>query len=349
MNRKLIVILLSSIMLSFACQKGKTDSTAATEKDSEGVLIETKTLKTERFEHHITINCTVEAILEAFVSPETNGQIKKVHVHEGQRVKKGDLLVSLNSDAVRSGIDEVKSSLGLAVTVYERRKGLWEKNIGSEIQVLEARTSMESLQNRLKSLEAQLDMAEIRAPIDGIVDKIDRKEGELAMPGLELLQLVNLRQMRINAEMAETYLGRINEGDSVEVVFPTYTDRKIHTKIKRISNSINPKNRTVTIQVELDNEDESIKPNMMASLVMSDFIEDNALVVPAIIIKNDMQGHFVYVVEHKDGKTVAQKTYVKAGLTEQGQTMVVEGLEEGRQVIVAGYNQVSNGMPVKLK
>lgn len=349
MNRKLIAISLCSLLLTFACQKEKTETAGTLEKEKQGVLVEVQNLKAELFEHHVAINGSVEAILEVFVSPETNGQIKKVHVREGDRVRKGDLLVSLNSDSVRSGIAEVKSSLELAVTVYERRKGLWEKKIGSEIQVLEARAGMESLQNRLKSLEAQLDMAEIRAPINGIVDKIDRKEGELAMPGLELLQLVNLQKMRINAEMAETYLGRIREGDPVEIVFPSYTDRRLQTKIKRISNSINPKNRTVIIQVELENPDESVKPNMMASLMMRDFVEEKALVIPAIIIKNDMQGPFVYLAEDRDGGTQAVKRYIRTGLTEQGRTMVVEGLEEGQRVIVAGYNQVSNGMTVRVQ
>ena len=169
------------------------------------------------------------------------------------------------------------------------------------------------------------------------------------MPGLELLQLVNLQKMRINAEMAETYLGRIREGDPVEIVFPSYTDRRLQTKIKRISNSINPKNRTVIIQVELENPDESVKPNMMASLMMRDFVEEKALVIPAIIIKNDMQGPFVYLAEDRDGGTQAVKRYIRTGLTEQGRTMVVEGLEEGQRVIVAGYNQVSNGMTVRVQ
>ena len=292
----------------------------------------------------------MEAVWEAFVSPETNGQVKKIHVREGKRVKKGELLVSLNTEAIRSAIAEVQSGLSLAETVYQRRKELWEnKKIGSEIQYLESKTNKESLENRLKSLEAQLAMSEIRAPIDGIVEKISRKEGELAMPGMELLYLVDLAKMRINAELAETYLGRIKTGDPVQISFPSYPQKKLQAPITRISNAVNAKNRTVTVEVEIDNADETIKPNMMATLMLKDFVDDQAMVLPAIVIKNDMQGRFVYILDERAGSTVAKKIYIETGLTENGQSHIVSGIVSGQKVIVVGYNQISNGMPVRLK
>ncbi len=347
MKKIIVVIVLSLILVASACQDRPAEAQTVPETENERILVQTRQLAPERFVHKVSVNGSVEAVLEAFVSPETNGQIKAIHVREGQRVNKGQLLVSLNSDAIRSGIAEVRSALLLAQTVYERRQGLWEKKIGSEIQVLEAKANKESLENHLQSLQAQLDMAEIRAPFTGIVDKIDRKEGELAMPGLELLQLVNLSRMRINAELAESYLDRVKAGDAVEVTFPTYPDRKMSASIQRISNSVNPKNRTVVVQVEFDNPDESIKPNMMAALSFNDFSSEQALTVPAIVVKDDLQGRFVYVLEAQGEQALARKTYIKTGLTEQGQTMVTSGLNPGQQVIVVGYNQISNGSAVR--
>jgi RND family efflux transporter MFP subunit len=350
MKKTILLTALLTILIAVGCQDPKNAAPAASPvAKTERIPVEAKLLKPERFAHHVTVNGSVEAVLEAFVSPETNGQVKKIHVTEGQRVNKGQLLVSLNTDAIRSGIDEVKSGLSLARTVFERRKDLWEKKIGSEIQFLEARTNMDSLENRLKSLQAQLAMSEIKAPISGIVEKIDRKEGELAMPGMELLYIVNLQRMRVNAELAESYLGKVRANDPVEVSFSSYPDKKISARIQRISNAVNPKNRTVTIEVGLDNANESIKPNMMAALTINDFVEEQALVIPAIVIKNDMQGRYVYVLEGAGETAVARKTYIEIGMTEAGQTHVLKGLEVGGQVIVVGYNQISNGMPVRLQ
>jgi RND family efflux transporter MFP subunit len=343
-----------------AAPAAETPGTAG-DKTGTALLVEAKTLTHETFDHYFQANGTVEAVQDAFISPEINGQIKKIHVKEGQRVKKGDLLVSLSSDVTESAIAEVKSGLELAKTIYKRRKGLWEKKIGSEVQYLEAKTNKESLENKLKTLQAQLEMTQIKAPIDGIVDKIFRKEGELAIPGMQLTQLVNLKKVYVNAEVSEAYLPMLKKGDAVQVTFPTYPDLTVDTVIHRTGNVIKMENRTFLVQLKLDNRDERLKPNIIAILKMKDFSAAAALVVPSIIIKNDLNGSYLYVVEEKEGKLLAKKTYVTPGKSEGGNTMITKppkppkgprdpkGLEPGQREIKAGYNLVTNGMEVKLE
>ena len=315
--------------------------------DNDAVLVTVKKMAPEPFHHYFQANGTVEAVEDAFISSEINGQIKKIHVEEGRRVKKGELLVSLNSDIIKSGIAEAKSALELARTIYKRRQGLWEKKIGSEVQYLEAKTNKESLENRLKSLEAQLEMAMIKAPIDGIVDDIFKKEGELAIPGLQLLRLVNLKEVYVNAEVSEAFLPMIAKGDPVHVTFPTYPDMAIDTVVFRTGNVVREANRTFLVQVKLDNPGGKLKPNIIAVLTMNDFSSDAALLVPSIIVKNDLKGSYVYIEEESEGKTLARKVYVVPGKTEGGKTMITGGLESGMEVIVEGYNLVKNGMPVR--
>ena len=318
-----------------AASTGQSSSQVqSSEQSDDEVLITVKKMAYEPFNHYFLANGTVEAVEDAFISPEINGQIKKIHVREGQRVKAGELLVSLSSDIIQSSIAEVKSSLALAETVYNRRKGLWEKKIGSEVQYLEAKTNKEALENRLKSLEAQLDMAQIKAPIDGIVDEVSRKEGELAVPGLQLIRLVNLKTVYVNADVSESFLPRISKGDPVQVSFPTYPDWTIDTVIYRTGNVIKEQNR-------------KLKPNIIAVLKMKDFSAEAALVVPSIIVKNDLNGTYVYVTEENEGKLLARKVYVTPGMSESGDTMIDKGLQPGQEVIVEGYNLVKNGMPVK--
>jgi len=337
-----------------AVESGENAQSAETPGSSENtgedaVLITVKKMIPEPYHHYFQANGTVEAVEDAFISPEINGQIKKIHVKEGRWVKKGELLVSLNSDIIKSGIAEAKSALELARTIYNRRRGLWEKKIGSEVQYLEAKTKKESLENRLKSLEAQLEMAMIKAPIDGIVDDIFKKEGELAIPGLQLLRLVNLKEVYVNAEVSEAFLPMIAKGDPVHVTFPTYPDMAIDTVVYRTGNVIREANRTFLVQVKLDNPGGKLKPNIIAILKMNDFSADAALVVPSIIVKNDLKGSYVYIVEENGGKRLARKTYVVPGKTEGSKTMIPGGLEPGMEVIVEGYNLVKNGMPVRKK
>lgn len=369
MKRLLIVFIVFAAVVSYyGCGSGAStgEGTAAQGKEAEAagsgqsgsqvqnqsptddaVLITVKKMAYEPFNHYFQANGSVEAVEDAFISPEINGQIKKIHVREGQRVKAGELLVSLNSDIIRSGIAEAKSALALAETVYNRRKGLWEQKIGSEVQYLEAKTNKESLENRLKSLEAQLDMAQIKAPIDGIVDEVSKKEGELAIPGLQLIRLVNLKAVYVNADVSESFLPSIRKGELVRVTFPTYPEWIVDTVVYRTGNVIKEQNRTFLVQVKIDNPEEKLKPNIIAVLKMNDFSAEAALVVPSIIVKNDLKGAYVYVTEESEGQLLARKTYVTPGLSDGGDTMIDKGLQPGQEVIVEGYNLVKNGMPVK--
>lgn len=346
------------MILAFAAcgtaEKGETANNNGSEvgqEDHSGaeLLVNVQDLANEKFEHFFQANGTVEAVKEAFISPETNGQIKKIHVNEGQRVNKGHLLVSLNSDIIRSSIDEAKTQLELAQTIYKRQKGLWDQKIGSEVQFLQAKTNKESLENRLKSLEAQLEMSEISAPVSGIVDDITLKEGELAMPGVQLLRLVNLGKVYINADVSEAYIAKVRNGDNAEVTFPSFPNLKIDTLVHRVGHVVKSANRTFLVQLLLDNNEELLKPNMIAVIRLRDFVAESALAVPSIVIKNDLEGSYLYILDEEDGKTIARKIYVETGMSEGSRTMVTKGLKPGQKVIVEGYHLVKNGMHVKLK
>ena len=192
---KKIIILIMAMIVVAACapdkQKNGNPEGAA---NNIKIAVEVKNMAYQTFSHYFTANGSVEAVKEAFISPELGGRIKSIMVNEGDRVIKGQLLATLNSNVIERGIREVQTGLELARTIYKKRLGLWEQKIGSEIQYLQAKNNKESLENKLKTLEAQLEMSKIKAPISGIVDEIAKKEGELAMPGLLLIRVVNLKK-----------------------------------------------------------------------------------------------------------------------------------------------------------
>src|SRR6056297_471564 len=307
-----------------------------------------KKLTPENFSHFIKANGSVEARKEAFISPETNGQIKIIHVEEGDKVKKGQLLVSLSTSVIRSNIKEVKTNLELASETYEKQKRLWEEKVGSEMQYLQAKNNKESLESRLETLKEQLEMAKIKAPYSGIVEKIFQKEGEMGNPGVQIIHLVNMKKLRINAEISEVYLRNIHKGDKVEISFPSYPEMKMDVPITRKGSVIDKESRTFIIEADINNYDRKIKPNQIAVVKVRDFSTDSALVVPSNTIKQDMKGDYVYIVKEKDGKSIAKKVYVKPGESYNNQT-VISGVQKGQRVITAGYTKVSNDMEVAVK
>jgi membrane fusion protein, multidrug efflux system len=308
-----------------------------------------KTIAEEQFSHFLMVNGKVELLEEAQVSPEANGQITKIYVVKGQTVKKGDLLVTLNTSMVRNSIEEVKVGLELTTKIYEKQKSLWDQNIGSELQYLEAKNAKESLERRLKTLQSQLEMSIVRAPFSGIVDEIFQKEGELASPGRAILYLINLDKLKVFADASEALLPKIDKGDMVSIHFPTY-NMDIEAPINRIGNTIDDKTRTVKIEILIDNVKGKIKPNQMAALRIKDFEEPKALVVPSIVVKQDSRGEFLFIVEKNErGEAIAKKLYVESGLSYNDQTMIIKGLELNQMVITAGFNQVGNGSLVEIR
>ncbi len=326
------------------------------EKESNGesnkafkASVKVKNLQTEVFKHFITVSGTIEAENSAAISPETAGQIKKIYVKEGQRVKQGEILVRLNTSTLEKNIEEVKTGLSYAEIIYKKQKNLWDQKIGSEVDYLNAQNAKEGLEDKLKSLEAQLELAHIKAPFNGIIDDIIQKEGELASPGLPIMNLINLQKLFINADVAETYLPVLKKGDKVEVEFPTFPDMNMNIPISRVGSIIHPQNRSVSIQLQIKNPKETLKPNALAIIKINDFSNENALVVPSIIIKEDMKGSFLYVAQKANGKWIAQKRYVESEIAFKDQSMISKGLAVGENVITEGYNQISDGTEIKIK
>lgn len=313
------------------------------------IPVSVKQLQPDTFRHFIEVNGSVEAVNAAYISSEINGQIRKIYVDEGDRVSAGDLLVKLNTNVIESSIEEVETSLELAETIYKRQKQLWEKNIGSEVEYLSAKNNKESLEQRLETLKAQLDMAEVKSPINGVVDEIYKNQGEIAIPGVQIMEVLNLENLYINADVSEAYITSVKKGEMVLLQFPSLTGMEMWVPVHRVGNVIKAANRTFTLQLKIKNRNSMIKPNMIAVVKINDYTSTQALTVPAIIIKQDLQGKYVYVARKKDNRTVAIKKYVNAGKSYEDETEITEGLQAGDRVIVKGYTQVSDGAPLEIR
>ena len=311
-------------------------------EETEVVNVKVNELESRLFEHFIEVTGEVEADLNINVSPESAGVIQSILVSEGEWVSKGDVLAQLNTEALERSMEEIQIQYDLAKTNYQRQKNLWDQNIGSEMQYLQAKTNMESLEKRLEGIRAQIDMAVIKAPVSGVVDVIYQKKGEIGSPQLPFAKVVNIGDLKIYADVSESFLTRINEGDLVTVSFPAL-NRERQARISRIGNTIDPNNRTFRIRIDLQNPDRKIKPNLISIIKIRDYAADSAIVIPSLYIKEDFVGEYTYVVDTVNGDTVAKKVYVTTGISDNNITEIKEGLSEGMKIISEGYNQVTDG------
>lgn len=295
------------------------------------------------FEHFFTVHGNVDAQENILVYPDAPAKVKSIKVQEGSMVKKGEIIAYLDASTLEAGLSELVTAIELASEVYERQKKLWDKNIGSEIQYLEAKTNKESLEKKLNTLEEQLEMYQIIAPIDGYLDELFVKSGEMAAPQMPFMRIVNTNQIEITSDISETYITKVHKGDQVNVHVPG-SDVNFSASISTVGSFINPNNRTFKITIK-PNNNFGLKPNQLAKVDIRDFYSDSAVIIPSRIIQENRNGdQFVFVLQN--GKVV--KKDINAQWSYNGFSMVETGLNASEIYIDKGCRSVREGEQVEV-
>ena len=299
------------------------------------------------FQHFIEVQGSVEADQSVELYPESSGNITKIFVREGQSISKGRLLVQIDNSILESSKVELQTQLDLAATTFERQKRLWNQNIGSEIQYLQAKAKKEGLENSLESLKSQAKKLKITAPFSGTVDEIFVKNGGLANPMFPALRLINLNQIHVESEVTETYLKYIKKGTEVELYFPSI-DKKINTKVDQVGNYINPNNRSFKVRINVNNTDGTLKANLLAEVKISDFKEVGIVIPSNLIQKDRMNKPFVYSLVEEDKFYRVKKSYIIEKISYENESFISEGLEADALIVDKGSQLVKEDETVIL-
>ena len=285
------------------------------------------------------------------ITPEYNGILTNVYVKEGQKVTKGQVLARIDDGGLGQQLAQLQIQADLAKTTFERQKRLWDQKIGSEIQYLQAKSSYESQQQAVNQLKQQLAKTTVRAPFSGTIDDIITEQGSVVGAGqTQLIRIVNLDNMYIETEVPERYISNVVAGKNVQVEFAVL-GKTIDTKVRQASDFINPANRTFKVEIAIPNKEKTIKPNLTAKLKINDYTSENALLVPQSIISENAEGEqYVYVVKNKNanGEGVANRVIIKTGKTQGDVIEVLEGIENGVEIIKEGARSVKDGQTVKV-
>ena len=313
-------------------------------------LITYFTLNKAVFKHYVELQGSVETDQNILITPEMGGVLQKVSVTKGQRVKKGELLASIDDGGMSQTLAQMQVQVALAKTTFERQERLWNQNIGSEIQYLQAKTAYEGQLKAVNAMQQQVAKASIKAPFSGTIDDIITEKGNVVAPGqTPILRIVSLDNMYVKADVPETYITSIVEGKQVEVFFPVLGEAFLAT-INQTGNFINPNNRTFMAEINVANQKKNIKPNLTARLKINDYTNNAAFVITqSIISENAMGEQYIYILKQKNqDKAVASRVIIQTG-KKQGDTIeVLSGLKEGDQIIEEGARSIKDGQSVKI-
>ncbi len=297
------------------------------------------------FKHFVEGSGRLEAQNNVFVSPKMAGAITRIFVKEGDYVKKGQTVATIDNTVMQTSIDELNIQLETAQTLFDKQQSLWNQKIGTEVQYIQAKSQLDALKKRLTTLKAQNDMNVVRSPINGYVDEVRSQEGEMASPGLGILRVVNFDELKVVAEIPDTYAGTIAKGDVVQVKFPDL-QKEITTRLKFVSQTINPVSRTFTIEATVPRVDKQLKPNLTALVNINDQSRSGVIVIPRNLIQRTEEGDLVYVVVEEGGKKVARSRSVTTGLVYNGDVEITSGLNIGDMLLTEGYQNVVDGQVV---
>lgn len=301
-------------------------------------------LTSEIFKTYIEIQGRIDADENVSLSSELPGTLTKINVKVGDEVSKGQVLAETDARAIQQQISDLQTNAELVNQLYVKQKALWDQKIGTEVQYLQSKTQKESMEKKMAALQEQLRMSKIVSPINGTVDAVNIKIGQAIAPGAPAINVINFSNLKVKADVAESYSNRVKRGNDVLVIFPDMKD-SIKAKVNYSSRAINNLTRTFGVEVLLDNSKE-YHPNMVAKLKINDYQSATPkIVVPVKFIQKGTDESFVLLsVEGKVTKKSIKISHEYNGLAE-----ISEGLNDGDLLITAGYDLVNEGDKVHLK
>ena len=305
-------------------------------KEKQRKTVSVRKLEKKDFLKYTEIQANVEADDLVAASSETGGRILKMRWKEGDYIKKGSLVATLDMESINKQIAELQTSRSLAQDVFNRQKRLWDQKIGTEIQFLQAKNNLERIDKSLETIKHQLTKANVYSPSSGYVEMVIAKAGEMAGPGTPILQILNTSKLKVVASLPEKFLGKVKRGQMVDVAFPAL-EKEIKAKISQMGRTIDPANRTFKVEVNLPNSKGDLKPNLLATILVNDYKSENKVVVPLELVQEEISGkQFILIKGEAENGFKAVKVYVETGETYQGDVEINEGLVGNEEIIIDG-------------
>jgi RND family efflux transporter MFP subunit len=245
-------------------------------------------------------------------------------------------------DALLGQLSEARSNAAVAVKAIDTARTA----VGTaQAAASQARAAVATAQTQVDQARKAIADTAIVAPISGYVAERTADLGEFVTPNTpnsKVATIVRTSVLRMRIDVPEQNIGLVKAGQGISLQTSAYPDRNFAGTIARISPSLNPTSRTLTVEAEVDNPDGLLKPGQFATVRIAQGAPKPTVMIPTAAVKTDGDVNRVFVV--KDGR--AEERIVKLGVLEGELIEVRQGVQEGEQVVVSGLNQVYDGVSV---
>ncbi len=351
---------LASVVLLSACSSSDEATTADTEDTTptaRTIRVETLVLSPSEFDDIIEVSGVVEANDDAILSAQSSGTVTVLvplgrNVGQGATVAQTDAsLANASLAQAQAVLDQAQAQAAFAEDNYNRQQGLFADSIISALEFENVRTqrasanaSVAQARAAVQQAQAQQRFTRVVAPFAGVVEEHLVERGEQVNPGTPVARIVSTRDVKITAGIPERFAGNIGVGDEVQVRLQSLGNETRTGRITFVGSAVNAQTRTFPIEVSMGGMGGSLKPAMVATVLVRREQIQNALVVPRAAIVREADGEIAYVVTNGE----AQSRTVTTGSSYGDRVVVTSGLSAGDELIVLGQNNVAPGDQVEV-
>ncbi len=292
----------------------------------------------------VTAVGTLRADETVMVRPEIAGRVETIHFREGQKIRQGEPLVTLDQEEYQAQLASSAAQLALEQSSYRRLQDMDRQQLASQQNLDEAKAKLDTARAQQELNRVRLSKTVIRAPFDGMIGLRKISPGAYVKPGDDIVALESLGAMKLDFRVPETYLARLAVDQRLAARVDAYPEQSFEGTIYAIEPALDEETRTVLLRARLPNPHNQLRPGLFARVSLILERRENALVVPEQAIVPVGQTTFVYRVV--DGKAVMAP--VKLGLRRPGLVEILEGLSAGDQVVTDGQLKIRDGAAVQV-
>lgn len=341
----LLAVLLTLVSVA-GC--GPSEGKVETKNDqsrAKPVKVSVITIKPTSIKDALLLPGETEAWHDVRLASEIDGIVERIDPREGQAVKEGQLIATIEVSALKAALDHAEASFELADKLYQRRKLLSERNVIAKEELDRSLNERTLALSNLRRAKVKYERGFLHSPINGLVNHLHVDIGEFVDRGDPVADLVNVDKIKININVPELDVRYLRVGQKAMVTVDAFSGRRLPGRIDFVAYKADPATKTFRVRVLIRNTDREIRPGMIARVAFLRRIIPDALVVPLFALV-DKGGERIIFVE-KDG--IAYARTVSIGVIEGDRIQITEGLEVGDHVIVNGQTEVEEGMQVQVQ
>lgn len=273
--------------------------------------------------------------------------VERVRFSDGQRVPRGAVLVELKDTEQDAGIAQAEARLVEAKRAYDRYKTLGDQGWASKALVDQREATWRSAQADLAAARARQSDRMIRAPFAGVVGLSDVAPGALVNPGAPIVTLDDISVIRVDFQVPERYLGQLREGQTLLATADAFPGETITGRIAQLDTRVDERTRAITARAEFANGSGKLKPGMLVRVGVSRG-ERNSASAPESAVSVQGDNSFVYVLQQRGDRTMAEQRPIVAGVRQQGYVEILDGVRPGDRLVADGLNKIQPGQPVRV-